>query len=109
MEIAKRWPTASLRTEWDTEPRHYCLVTLDNGWGAGIGYDKTHYSSTRLDNLADPTAAYVVEIAIFRPSGRWYISEGMSADPAGKSGILAWVDSETVFQILAFIAQKEGE
>lgn len=108
-EIPKRWPSAMLKTKWDTGPGNYCLVTLDNGWGVGIGYDERNYSSTRIDHLKDPLACVLVEVAVYEPSGKWYITEVMSVDPTGKSGVLSWVNSETVFEVLEYISQKEGE
>jgi hypothetical protein len=110
VEIPKRWPSALVRSDWGEGPFDYTLVTLENNWRVGFGYGDSNYCSRRwcLSPEIDPMDVTEVEVAIWRPSGEWYLSENMDACTETKTGYLPWQTSEQVFAILDYISRMEG-
>jgi len=98
-EIPKRWPSATLISEWGRPPYEYFLVDLENKWMVGVGYGHIHYSNSR-DLVQDLKSATTVEIGMFTPDGAWYRSEDMEDDVRG------WQTSEQLFEIIDYISKK---
>ena len=110
-EIPKRYPSATVKSEFEYPPYDYFRVTLENGWTIGCGYGEGHYSSNRIQGHFNPKEATSFEVAILTETGEWFLSEGMdiSVGPKVSSGVLGWVDSDHLFQIIEYISAKRRE
>lgn len=107
-KIRDMYPLAKIVDEFETKPFEVIQVVLENGWTVGLGYGRSHYCDNRFQNVEDPAETTTVEIAIFYPSGKWYVPEGAAVGAADETGVLGWQDSEQVFKILEYISGHEG-
>lgn len=107
-EIRKKYPSARIVDNFESAPYDLTQVILENGWKISLGYGKKHSCDTSRGDLEDPAESATVEVAIYYPSGRWYIPEGASVGHRDTTAVLSWQDSEQVFRILEYISAHEG-
>lgn len=108
-EISKRYPGASLWNYPDNSLYDLFVVILENKWSLSVGYGPRHSSSNRGWPLDEFTDADRVEIAIFRPSHEWFVTEGMETFDGGETGTLNYQDSDQLFRILEYVNGMEAE